>query len=319
MARIFTILFLLSLNCTVVSAQKQFAPVGAEWYNEMQFGIFHSVAVSDTVIDGQPCRKIVQRAGRNAFHASVGPFVYDMPTVYMHNNGTGDTIFLYNNIFNKFTPLYVFKVQPGDTVCLPLFQPHGSAIVPKDDSTFCFVVDSIKMVQYDTAWLETVYNHSINLNGYVEYSYNGPYIRDIVSVTGGLLPFCNTCIYPLTNALQWAGELRCYHDEHTSIKLVSDTCSKGIKVSVDELTQGNTVKVFPNPANEKLMIVDIDINAKLRVSISDMQGRVVLSQIFTAPANDATVDIAALVPGVYLLQLFENDMPKGYSRVVVAK
>lgn len=319
MARIFTILFLLSLNCTIGSAQKEFAPVGAEWYNEMRFGIFHSVAVSDTVIEGQICRKIVQRAGRNPFHTFMGPYVYDLPTRYMHNNGTGDTIFLYNDYFHRFTPVYVFNVQSGDTVCLPVFPPQSGWLTNITDSSYCFVVDSVKTVFYDTALLETVYARPFDTPGHAKFSYGGAYTRIIGTHSGALLPNCGTCGFLMTDAHQAAGELRCYHDEHTSIKLVSDTCSKGIKVSVDELTQGNTVKVFPNPANEKLMIQGVDINARLQVNISDIQGRVVLSQTLFAADNYATLDITALVPGVYLLQLFENDMPKGYSRVVVAK
>lgn len=319
MKRVFTLLSILLLYSATTNGQRAFAPVGAEWYNEMQFGIFHSVAVSDTVIQGHTCRKIVQRAGRNPFHTFMGPFVYDLPTRYMHNNGTGDTIFLYNDFFHRFTPVYVFNVQAGDTVCLPVFPPQNGKLINISDSSYCFVVDSVKTVLYDTALLETVYARPFDTPGHAKFSYGEAYIRVIGAHSGALLPNCGTCAFLMSDLYQAAGDLRCYHDEHTSVKLVNDTCSKGIKVSVEELTGEGTLKVFPNPARDKLMLHGLNNNAKLQIYISDMQGRVVSSLTQKVTDSYSIVDISTFTPGVFLLQLIENGIFKGYARVVIAK
>ena len=304
--------------CMQLAARgQQFAPLGAEWYHEMQFGIFHSAAVADTLIDGEPCRKITQKAGRTPFYTFMGPFVYDMPTLYMHSNGTGDTVFAFNEFFNRFTPVYIFNVQPGDTMCLPVLPPHGGVLMSVTDSSFCFVVDSTKTVQYDTTWLETVYARSLSIPGHAEYSYNGPYARRIGRLNGGILPDCHTCSFPLTDAIQQAGALRCYHDENTAIKLVNDTCSKGIKVSVDDFAGNEKLKIFPNPAKDKLMLQGTAQLQRTSVNIIDIHGRAVLYYVHQPNGNDIAIDISTLAPGIYILQLSVEESSKKYARFIV--
>jgi len=287
--------------CAVSSHAQSFAPPGSEWYHSMQMGTFHSYYDGDTVINGTPCRKIARKALTKEPYYSMGARAYHHYTMCVYDNV--DTVFLYNIFFKKFTPLYVFNVVAGDTVKLPVI-PMDIAMLTfvTTDSTFSFLVDSVKMVQYDTANLRTVYSHSLGsaTANYV-YRYGGG-VDDSGSVYterigGGLgfLPFGRPYAMLLDELIQAEDSLKCYNDPTMSIKMVSGVC--GIPpVSVHDNNIGN-VNVYPNPADEQVTIAGLSAGSE--VMLTDVMGRVVAA--YTASCETLSLPTATLHPGMYVL------------------
>lgn len=75
-------------------------------------------------------------------------------------------------------------------------------------------------------------------------------------------------------------------------------CVTTPSVSVDEQSTENSLKIFPNPANDMLNI-DIKENAKLE--IINVQGQIVDTRILTDKTNN--LDISKLSGGVYTLRI----------------
>lgn len=78
--------------------------------------------------------------------------------------------------------------------------------------------------------------------------------------------------------------------------------------SLKSLTSSTEVKVFPNPAKDKLYIEDKTIDANTLFMIYDMQGKLV-KQIEGAQAKgvfEAGIDIQGLNTGVYNLSIHNS-------------
>ncbi len=312
MIRKFLLSLLFILSVGFVRAQ-EFAPVGAEWYHNMQYGIFHEVSAKDTIVNNISCRNISQVAVTDWKWYALGLRVHSLNNVFIYNNA--DTVFVYNEFFKKFTPLYVFNVHDGDTVTLPSYPGAYSQSVT--DSSFTFVVDSVRMVQYDTTILKTVYTTSLNVPGKATFSWDGAYAQRIGSLKRGLLPFCNTCVYPLSDNVQYPGALRCYHDASLSVKLVPDDCAKNIVEHVSGI-QSHTLSIYPNPVQDKLYVEHPGGNIE-QLRIIDLQGRIVQSlQIDPAKQNTA-IDLSLVHEGIYLLEFVEAGEVVTHKKIVVAR
>jgi hypothetical protein len=223
-----------------------------------------------------------------------------------------DTVFVYNLYFNKFTPLYVFNVHDGDTVKLPILPLDGVelTVLPGVDSVFSFVVDSVRMKQYDTTFLKTVYSRAIGNpalrdSNYV-YDYGslylaagGVYADKIGATTVGFMPTGSPFISSQDESVQSLGAVRCYHDSTLSIKMTTDICGI-IAPSNVALLQKKALSVFPNPANQVLTIDNL--TAHSTIEIADMAGRMVYGPVSVA-ANSLSVPVRQLPVGMYILKV----------------
>ena len=73
---------------------------------------------------------------------------------------------------------------------------------------------------------------------------------------------------------------------------------------VTDLFPENKIILFPNPANEQLTISGVDRNKIYTVEISDVTGRIISNEKFTANKNSIiTKDIRKLSAGIYFLKL----------------
>jgi Secretion system C-terminal sorting domain len=281
-------------------AQSVFAPAGAEWYHNMYYGLFHSFYAGDTVINGTNSRKVV----RIANNYLGGPTVYDLPPLYFYSSS--DTVFVFNNLFHKFTPLYIFNVADGDTVTLPILPTElGTLISLTADSTFTFIVDSVRIKLFDTAHLKTIYTRSIGFEAlHYLYSYGGftdsigCYVQKLGSIETGFLPYCRTCAYILSDSWQMQDTIRCYHDSTLNVRLVGSPCDPSVAVSdVSE----QPINIFPNPA---INFIHITLNRQPNrgiITIDDATGKTI--QVTNCNNIDNILDISALPTGVYILKL----------------
>jgi hypothetical protein len=273
--------------CTCLSpgyAQTDFAPPGAHWYNEGYEDYYHSYRDGDTIIAGKDCYKIM----RDIVSADEG-WATHYPPLFLYN--TADTIFVFNTRFNKFTPLYIYNVHEGDTVTIPELTNWSAA-----DTSFAFVVDSIRIVQYDTAWLRTVFVTPVEPTvwGIHAYStYRGRYIERIGGLERGIYPDCHGCPTVTANVSR-INKLRCYGDPTTTLKFIPGECDP--PVSVRDNGKEITSNAWPNPASEVLYI-DAAVQSTIILLSSD--GREVLRKV--TETTYESVDVSQLRSGVYLL------------------
>ena len=267
-------LLMILVFCTLLvphSGRTQgFAPLGAEWTYRGVYGgpygeedlIQYKCIQADTLTD-----KIIKTlswsyARQNLTYTSGSgnnPLVSNRDTttgilqVYEQN----DTVWVYNTVFGKYTPLYVFNVQEGDTLRLPILDidPAGPNVTPESDSVFVMVIDSIRTVNYggiaaqtyfvtnylgDTATIDwdvmggnmdlpnPLFNWTTGINfQFVEgdsgiprslYTAKGAYTRLFGGVGEGLLP--RRFYVPPANII-WEGE----HRKNTIQCFANDTLS----------------------------------------------------------------------------------------------
>lgn len=273
--------------CTCLSpgyAQTDFAPPGAHWYNSTIDGYFHSFSDGDTIIQGITATRI-----RRIAVVPPGSWTHSEPEIYVYSSP--DTVFVYNALFKRFTPFYIFNVHPGDTVRIPEFY-----IDYAEDTVFSYVVDSIKTIQYDTSWLKTVYVTTIEPTGWGPYAHasHGPcYIERIGNIATGIYPLCYGCPVVLGDGGS-IDALRCYSDPTTSIKLISGECDP--PVSVRDNGKEITSNAWPNPASE---VLHIDAAIQSTIILLSSDGREVLRKV--TETTYESVDVSQLRSGVYLL------------------
>lgn len=285
---------------TQLKAQDQFIQPGAEWHYElMPNSSFRQYVHSDTVINGMSCVRIRTVSYIDTLRARNGFDVYPLNDKFIFSSG--DTVYAYNRLFGKFTPTYIFNVEAGDTITLPMHLAEGAvAMYPKGDSTFSLIIDSVKMELYDTVYLKTVYTRpdsrsSGNLMDYGKYVWR-------MGGASGLLPKCvGYCPAIMDDRAADTGPIRCYSDESISVKYTAGSCRVGVPVSVAMgHNSGKELSVYPNPATATVHIYNpggIDISA---VTLLSVDGRV--HQRYGKEAlNGIAVD--TMQEGIYLLQL----------------
>lgn len=277
---------------TPAFAQTTFAPSGAHWYHDTERGFYHSYVNGDTVIDGHFCTKIK----RDVIKAPASPAFEYYPTLYTYT--TGDTVFIYNTLFSRFTPLFIFNVNEGDTIDIPQFD-HIYPGMPAQN--FQFRVDSIRTLLYDTAHLKTVFVHNI-LDFFhespVSIYFNGTwgaYVERIGSlVRGSIYPPCIYCGYPLSeNPVSYMQNLRCYSDSSMQLKFTAVSCNAIL--DVNQPTIKKSPCVYPNPTKG---ILNIEAPANSTFLLTTLTG-----QLVSQSNNTNTINVASLPTGVYLLRV----------------
>lgn len=313
----FLFAIILFANCSKTFAQSNFAPVGATWYHSGFEGVYKSVAVKDTLILGISCRQIKQRI----YISWPGPvYAMDLAStrdLYIYSNP--DTVFCFNDRINRFSPLFVFNVNVGDTVRLPLFNaPSACTYVSKDTTKlFEFIVDSVKNVIYDGEILKTVYSKCIIPKDLYKFESQGwfywgdslnVYAEKIGSLKTGLLPYCvGACPTLATMGCAFPRNLRCYEDDSIKVHLV-DTClnPSWVPASLNEKTTSTQkIVIYPNPTNDKISLGFELINHQTKVIIVDVMGKKVFEKDFTK-SSTISIDVAEIKSGVYFVKLLKE-------------
>ena len=93
-----------------------------------------------------------------------------------------------------------------------------------------------------------------------------------------------------------------------------------LDVTIDEIPQLETLKVFPNPATDQLGVsLELTESSVVTIRLYDMLGRVVLSEnTTTLPAGDnfEKLNVAGLNSGTYFLQINVNSLTTNAIKIV---
>jgi|GEM_PF-855464 len=317
-----------------------FGPSNAQWWHNGdhpfdQEGMIYARVSGDTVIENVTCKKIEQTGYAKGIVGAVHYF-QETPLAPLFVHGNSDTVWAYNENFNKFTPLYVFNVGEGDTVCLPVF---GSDLRPNPiaggDTCFCFVIDSIRTILYDTTYLQTFFEHSlVNIDNQSPNSWNsdwpvynwfshaagntvpfGAYTRKTGGIFGGLMPIRNSTDVankPTSDTLAYSSYgLRCYVDDSIGIHIAQmdgQQCFLDSTTAISDVPTLNAlVSFYPNPIQRSFQLksnIPLPLNTELL--LTDISGRVM--EKLESPSGKTIVryKLKEYLPGVYLLVLTAN-------------
>jgi|GEM_PF-1908106 len=338
-------ILLLGLCCLCAfssKAQNEFAPIGATWFFDAEvyqvppggspFAIIKVEVEKDTIYAGKPCKKITQKVMGMEEDGSDAENLMDL--FWYEEN---DTVFTYNYIFERFTPLYMFNLEPGDTFHAPIIQTFGNSFLgsSNDDSTFMLIVDSVAQVQYDTTWATSYYMHIIHPDtwgieppGYAfAWSYAGLTTQDVAlqynkkmgcNSVSGLYPICQLGCYSLTKP---AGEdpnsgwgdfkLRCYHDSFTEIKYV-ENCFEPMS-AINQIGGDKAGGIYPNPVSDFLNISPSLAQEMEAITICNIQGKIIKN----LPDHQSRINTEDLPSGMYIIKWISKKGVANYRKIMV--
>lgn len=110
-----------------------------------------------------------------------------------------------------------------------------------------------------------------------------------------------------------------YFTGETGTYLLQLDIVRGATVGVDEAEALAGIRVFPNPANDRLTIDLADFTGRLNgAELFDMQGQRVLAPNVTGVSGRVVLDLGALATGAYVLHL-SSDQGIRTERIIVAR
>ncbi|HTO16081.1 MAG TPA: T9SS type A sorting domain-containing protein [Edaphocola sp.] len=166
------LLIITLLGITSLFAQTEFAPLGAKWTYR---GYYENYASGGESLTKHECIDTIIRNGitikavSKEYTSQLWDFVNDGSgnRLYHHRTTTthsvdsfyqqNDTVFVYNKIFLRYTPLYILNAQAGDTITLPILDTSTLQYVTQYDSTMTYIIDSVKMVNYNGSIQKTFF------------------------------------------------------------------------------------------------------------------------------------------------------------------
>ncbi|MDB5225891.1 MAG: hypothetical protein JWN78_84 [Bacteroidota bacterium] len=263
-------------------------PVGAQWY----YGIveccgppsqgysYHEV-IKDTVIDIKNCKVISFTEHYSSDYISYGRYI-----MYQ----AGDKIYRYSD--GNFLPLYDFSKNAGDSV---LF--ITDTITGRCDS-FLFKIDSVNIYQGVRVQFGKVFAVCEQKQLLVN---SNPYMTVYEKI--GHPGFFNDCYFLCTDVNSYY--LRCYED--SSININNGNCDFITNTKQKEIKNAQ-VKIYPNPANEKLGLEFSKLlNAEAQVIIINDLGELVYSEKIYGISSYTSIGVGNLTSGLYLFKLITGE------------
>jgi hypothetical protein len=270
------VLCLFYLSAATIAKAQNFAPVGAKWYYTQYdasgpgIGYTWFESEKDTVVQGQPCRKIIGQ-GSCAF---VSPYLFDR----------NDSVFFYHSQRHEFCLLYHFGAAIGDTWTVYHYNESDSTVL---------MVDSIGIFNVDGAALRTIHTSVVN-QGENQYIFGGTLIERIGAAY--LFPVIEMCD-------MGPSELRCYDDPDISFHQGPYECEE-VTTSIDEGWGFDNIIVYPNPFSDYLSIELLKGKREnIGLIITSMSGQVVIRSSFDGQADKVVIDLRYLDSGIYFLTI----------------
>lgn len=310
MKTFFTLLFL--IVCITAQSQTGFAPVGATWYYSLGAGFsppncLKIVVEKDTVVQGQPCRKLVRnRTIGCAWAQNLVEFVFEADSA----------VYFFDFNFQAFHLLYDFKLQAGDSWKTP-WQVHCESPwcdEPVTD-TLVVIVDSVSQVQINGQWLKRQHVHGFPVLGTEPDAYFEGIITEklgfdrylFLSLYADLIPLI--CEGGLPFGLQ-AFENTDLGFYETDIWVPSEFCD--YLVDTRTPSQPAAIHLFPNPVSDKLTIEGSD-DGEIVYELRSITGKILKQGVFR---QSRQVDVSNLPAGVYFLHFSREERHVAPKKII---
>ncbi len=308
----FSILFFLQ----PLSAQIDFAPVGAKWWQEYwvlePFNNFYTYeSTGDTILGGTNAR-IIELTSHIYMNP---PKPIPEATIYL----ASDEDRVYSWIKDDFYLLYDFSAQVGDTLIVgvnPAIRYYSGGGTPYIEDTskvnfFRTIVDSVFMTTVNNESFRSY--SSVGTTDHPDFIAGGfgvSYIEGSATVNekigfygfGGPLGSGG----PVITAGN-AGQMRCYHDPLFAYPTTDTTfCDPYVFVEAVEESKAFDFQLFPNPIQNGLLFME-GITSDHHLQIIDFSGKVLLHQQVGASPTRLSLDIGFLENGLYWVKVQTKD------------
>lgn len=303
MKKLILLLLCSLIVATNIGAQTVFAPLNSKWnyLSTKDFGDESKLykkyeTLKDTMYFGHLCSKIIGRSIKVSASGSIIDTTQEKPLFTYVNS---DTVFYYNDNFNRFYPLYIFDVKVGDTVSYHV--PY--MVIGKTDTIFSVRIDSIKNVLINGYSARAIYSTRVG---------GGMFgLSTLIERLGTIISNYN---YPILGYYDYIGpssgaELRCYRDGllDTNLNDKSFDCDSLNLTSINLFNQLGDIHIRPNPVQN---ILSIDIPNKfaqrLHYCLIDALG----NKCNLSPQEYGTqvlIDLTAYPSGLYFIRIYSND------------
>ena len=264
---------------------QEFAPIGSIWHYT-QWTIDPDVVsfktietISDTVINGNQCRKMVE----------VERYLDTVNVTFHYMYSENDSVFFFAD--NDFQLLYDFGANTGDTIILGYFTTYnGSPLQMIIDSTDAIMVNNEeRKIQYITCGDGLV----------IEF---GEHVIEGIGNTSFMFPTLDGSIN---------GPLRCYEDNITGFFLNPFNTGGGwnqqdcdqIITDIAEINPKYRITLYPNPTSGKIFVKGIDKKTEYR--IIDCCGNIIKTGNIEITNEISLTDMPR---GFYLLELKNENL-----------
>lgn len=273
------LLTFLALSILSQAKAQEFAPIGATWtfnsynWNPPNFtGWDNYVSEKDTIINSISCKKIIG----SGFLCSIRP-----KQEFLHKNN--DSVFFWDEYFDKFQLLYDINAQAGDSWSIEISDIYSAV----DSIVFKAISSEIKT--YNSREFRTL-NVEYSINGNADYKINTTIYEGISEIElliriGEEVGFQSLCD---GEGLNW---LHCYTEPSTHYVFpTADACL----VSTNEISKSESITIYPNPTKNF-----ISINAQAnKLEVINISGETLFED-----KNSNQVNVESLTQGIYYLKI----------------
>lgn len=296
-------IFLISLPF-LLTGQKVYAPLGAEWRYEghsQYCSGYHQRFVVETEVDvqGRNCSEVrayLWSDGTNSWELQDSVFIWE---------DAGKVFFLQDSTFFL---IYDFTAEAGDTVHVfyPVNKPLFSTTIIDPGLTepiaLTYTVDEVSETEI-SGQVRKVFL----LTQIMDFTYQvefGAIIEGIGSTSMGI--FGEACCYIAKGCF---GQIVCYSNDaidYASGYLNCDFTSATSEISTSPLV------AYPNPASTSLTIIQPDGVLMKSMSLHDLTGRILLRRDFAPVLN-----ISGLESGIYKLEIMTDEGNRITGKVLI--
>lgn len=156
----------------------------------------------------------------------------------------------------------------------------GTIIITKSDTNNTQIIISRSQSQYSIATVDIVGHFVVSSNPYGEW---------------GDFYISNDSLYYFRNGGSAMGLYFYYFGKKT-------------QTSVHKLLQDdNSIKIYPNPTNDKLYLSSNDFDNNSLVKIYDLKGQLILTKSINSIEKTFEIDVISLKSGLYFINLLTNN------------
>lgn len=297
MKSLFMILIAVTIN-HVLHAQN-FAPVGAEWYyceghafSDIESYIKVTVT-KDTVIQNKQSQEVVS------------DWVCWNPSEIQYVHSSGDSVFLFDPLLDRFKLIYDFSAVPGDTIRIPVYDWDESvdSVLIAIDAVSTIIINNIELRhQFVTYFVKDSFP-----GGTQFYSYSS----EIAEIIGDINFLFN---FPVQASIvcdaNFSCGLRCYEDSYLGHSETGQAPSCNfISVGLNEPTV-SSLGIYPNPTPDKIYFNSIPDNVK-SIELIDQTGRII-KKISSSPE----INLEGLNQGMYFLRILDIENKVYLEKVI---
>lgn len=296
---------LLLLCITEVNAQKWFTPQ-AKWYR----GLGYALEISkekDTLIDNKLCVKL---AARYKDLDSKQWIPYPKHNMLMYDDTLANIQYVY--VKGQFYVLYDFNKSIGDTVFIPGIDAMGYQ--GEMDSGAWSIIDSVGIdtimgIAYKTMHYKEIFKSDEDLPWPQKYDWR--FSGKIIETIGNLSNFMP--VFQKTSLPSYDAPLRCFENEHISIKLSDLPCDTSLRVAVSEASEEAIASISPNPFYD---VLELNFKQPLKegsLIILNQLGKTIWEYSIEPFNEKQSLNLTQLTPGLYYCRVISQGQTQTFK------